>query len=162
VRTQCKFDRSFSKNIELANACSQKTGIRLTKCPTGDAISLAIEDEQFDMVLLLGLLYHLTNQEGRIKALSEAKRIVKTKGFVLSAILSRHASSLDSFKRDLIVNDFFEKILNNDLDTGIHLNETENPEYFTTAYFHTPAEIKQEIIESGLQLKQLIAAEAFG
>ena len=49
-----------------------------------------------------------------------------------------------------------------DLDTGVHLNETNNPEYFTTARFHTPNEIKVEIIESGLKFEKLIAVESFG
>jgi ubiquinone/menaquinone biosynthesis C-methylase UbiE len=150
------------RNIELANEYSQKTGIQLTACRTGDATNLDFDAEQFDMVLLLGPLYHLINKKERVKALSEAKRILKPNGFVLSAIISRYASLFDGFKRDLIIDDRFEKILVNDLTAGVHLNETENPEYFTTAYFHTPAEIKQEIIESGLQLKELIAVESFG
>jgi len=151
-----------SKNIELANEYSRKTGIQLTKCQAGDATKLAIPAEQFDLVLLLGPLYHLVNKEERIKALTEAKRIVKPGGLVLAAVISRYASLFDGFKRDLVADDRFEKILINDLNTGIHLNETENPEYFTTAYFHEPAEIKLEVIESGLLLKELIAVESFG
>ena len=114
------------------------------------------------MVLLLGPLYHLIKKEERVKALAEAKRILKPKGFILSAVISRYASLFDGFKRDLIVDDRFEKILVDDLNTGVHLNKTDHPEYFTTAYFHTPAEIKQEIIESGLQFETLIAVESFG
>jgi hypothetical protein len=52
--------------------------------------------------------------------------------------------------------------LHEDLETGIHLNKTSNPEYFTTAYFHTPREIKEEIKESGLNPKDLVAVESFG
>jgi ubiquinone/menaquinone biosynthesis C-methylase UbiE len=150
------------KNIELANEYSKKTGIQLTNCRTGDATNLDIADEQFDIVLLLGPLYHLINKEERVKALSEAKRIVKPNGFVLSAVISRYASLFDGFKRDLLTDDKFAKMVVDDLNTGIHLNETGNPEYFTTAYFHTPDEIKQEIIESGLQFEKLIAVESFG
>ena len=60
------------------------------------------------------------------------------------------------------MDDRFEKLLVDDLNTGIHLNETDNSEYFTTAYFHTPGEIKKEITESGLQFEKLIAVESFG
>jgi ubiquinone/menaquinone biosynthesis C-methylase UbiE len=150
------------KNIELANEYSQKTGIQLTKCETGDATQLDIPDEQFDMVLLLGPLYHLVNKEEIVKALAEARRVLKPKAFVLSAIISRYASLFDGFKRNLVADDHFEKMLIDDLNTGIHLNKTGNPEYFTTAYFHTPDEIKKEIIESGLQFEKLIAVESFG
>ena len=121
-----------------------------------------MSDEQFDLVLLLGPLYHLVNKEERVKALSEAKRVLKPGGFVLSAVISRYASLFDGFKRDLIIDDRSEKVLVDDLNTGIHLNETDNSEYFTTAYFHTPGEIKKEITESGLQFEKLIAVESFG
>jgi ubiquinone/menaquinone biosynthesis C-methylase UbiE len=150
------------RNVELANEYSQKTGIQLSSCGTGDATNLDIPDEQFDLVLLLGPLYHLTNKAERVKALSEAKRILKPGGFVLAAIISRYASLFDGFKRDLIVDDEFEKILIDDLETGIHQNTTKNPEYFTTAYFHTPDEIREEAAESGLRFDKLIAVESFG
>jgi SAM-dependent methyltransferase len=107
-------------------------------------------------------LYHLVERTERIKALQEAKRIVKPGGFILAAVISRYASLFDGFKRDLVYDDQFVSLLNNDLDTGVHLNETGNPEYFTTAYFHTPAEIKEETRESGLQLEKLVAVESFG
>jgi SAM-dependent methyltransferase len=150
------------RNIELSKEYSKKTGIQLTACQTGDATNLEMADEQFDLVLLLGPLYHLINRDERVKALSEAKRVLRPGGFVLSAVISRYASLFDGFKRDLVVDDAFEKMLVDDLNTGIHLNETGNPEYFTTAYFHTPGEIKKEVAESGLQFEKLIAVESFG
>jgi ubiquinone/menaquinone biosynthesis C-methylase UbiE len=150
------------RNIELANEHAQKTGIKLDSYRTGDATNLDLPDNQFDLVLLMGPLYHLTDQNERVKALSEARRIVKPGGLVLAAIISRYGSLFDGFKRDLILDDQFEKMLIDDLRTGIHLNDTGNPEYFTTAYFHTQDEIKLEVAASGLTLKQLIAVESFG
>jgi ubiquinone/menaquinone biosynthesis C-methylase UbiE len=149
-------------NIELANDHSKENGISLTQCRTGDATELDLDDNQFDLVLLLGPLYHLIHEEERIKALSEAKRIVKPGGYILSAVISRYASLFDGIKRDLITDDRFRKLLMDDLDTGIHLNETDNSEYFTSAYFHTIDEIKKETRESGLQFEKLIAVESFG
>jgi ubiquinone/menaquinone biosynthesis C-methylase UbiE len=150
------------KNIELVQDRSEKTGVHLAKSEIGDATKLTLPDEQFDLVLLLGPLYHIIDRTERIKALKEAKRILKPGGFILAAIISRYASLFDGFKRDLIYDDQFANLLNNDLDTGVHLNETGNPEYFTTAYFHTPAEIKEETRESGLYLEKLLAVESFG
>jgi ubiquinone/menaquinone biosynthesis C-methylase UbiE len=151
-----------SKNIELVNDHAKRSGNPLTKCGTGDATKLDLPDQQFDLVLLLGPLYHLTEKEERLKALSEAKRIVKPGGMVLSAVISRYASLFDGFKRNLVCDDLFSKMVVDDLNTGIHLNEIGNPEYFTTAYFHTPAEIKNEVTESGLRFEKLVAAESFG
>ncbi|HET9277711.1 MAG TPA: class I SAM-dependent methyltransferase [Flavitalea sp.] len=150
------------KNIELANQYSQDTGIQLANSQIGDATDLNFKEDQFDLVLLLGPLYHLVNKDDRLQALSEAKRILKPNGILLIAIISRYASLIDGFKRDLITDDNFEKLLINDLQTGIHLNETENPDYFTTAYFHTPSEIMGEIAESKLKFEKLIAIESFG
>jgi len=150
------------KNIELVEERSKRSGAKLAAFHTGDATKLDLKDDQFDLVLLLGPLYHLTDKSERVKALSEAKRIVKPGGYVLSAVISRYASLFDGFRRDLVYDDQFVKILVNDLKTGVHLNETNNPEYFTTAFFHTPAEIKDEVKESGLQLQKLIAVEGFG
>jgi len=150
------------KNIELAKAYSRTSGIVLSKFETGDAIKLNFTNEQFDVVLLLGPLYHLTDRKERIAALSEAKRVLKPGGIVLSAIISRYASLFDGFQRDLVYDDQFFKILTNDLRTGTHLNESGNLEYFTTAYFHTPTEVITEIAESDLKFEKLIPIESFG
>jgi ubiquinone/menaquinone biosynthesis C-methylase UbiE len=150
------------KHIELVGEHSTRSGIQLASFSTGDATALEFKDGQFDLVLLLGPLYHLVGKADRLRALSEARRILKPGGIVLTAVISRYASLMDGFKRDLVRNDDFEKILCQDLQSGVHLNETGNPEYFTTAYLHTPAEIKTEISASGLHFEKLIAIESFG
>ena len=149
-------------NIELARKHAETSGIKLHKFETGDAVDLNFPDEQFDMVLLLGPLYHLNERNERIAALSEAKRVLKPGGIILSAVISRYASLFDGFQRDLVNDDRFFEILKDDLNAGIHLNNTGNLQYFTTAYFHTPNEIVQEIAESQLQLEKMIAVESFG
>lgn len=150
------------KNIELVKKHSETTGKELKKFETGDAVNLNFSNEQFDIVLLLGPLYHLTKRTERIKALAEARRVLKPKGILVSAVISRYASLIDGFQRDFVQDNRFFNLLINDLMTGIHLNETDNLEYFTTAYFHTPKEIISEIAESGLQFEKLIPVESFG
>ena len=150
------------KNIELADEYAKQHQLSLRTCETGDATDLNFPDDQFDIVLLLGPLYHLTEEKERIKALSEAKRVLKSGGILLAAVISRYASLIDGLKRNLITDDHFEKILINDLQTGIHLNETGNPEYFTSAFFHTPVQIKNEIIKSDLKFERLVGIESVG
>jgi ubiquinone/menaquinone biosynthesis C-methylase UbiE len=150
------------ENINLANSFSEKSGIKLSACEQGEASALKFKDNQFDLALLLGPLYHLPDKSERLKALSEVKRVLKPGGILLAATISRYASLLDGFKRDLVNDDDFYDLLRDDLKTGIHLNKTENPDYFTTAYFHTAAGIKEEIIASGLEFIQNIAIESFG
>jgi ubiquinone/menaquinone biosynthesis C-methylase UbiE len=150
------------KNIELVKKHSEVTGVVLNQVDVGDAVNLNFSNEQFDMVLLLGPLYHLTDRTERIRALSEAMRVLKPGGILLSAIISRYASLFDGFQRDLVMDNQFFNILSDDLTTGIHQNDSDNLEYFTTAYFHAPNEIITEIAESGLQFEKLIAVESFG
>ena len=150
------------KNIELATRHSEASRRPLKKIEVGDAVNLGLSNERFDIVLLLGPLYHLTDRAERIMALAEAKRVLKSKGILLCAVISRYASLIDGFHRDLVMDDRFFNLLTNDLKTGVHLNETDNLEYFTTAYFHRPEEIKSEINESGLKFQKLIPVESFG
>jgi len=149
-------------NIELVRKHSEASGIRLKNYELGDATKLDFTDNQFDIVLLFGPLYHLIDRKDRIKALSEAMRVLKPGGLLLSVIISRYASLFDGFQRDLVVDDVFYKILTDDLKTGVHQNETDNLEYFTTAYFHTPEEVVSEIGDAGLTFQKLLPVESFG
>ena len=50
----------------------------------GNAMDLSkFEDDSFDIVLLFGPMYHLISHENKLKALNEAKRVVKDTGFIL-------------------------------------------------------------------------------
>src|SRR5687767_2527152 len=88
------------RNIELAKEYSQQHGIDLEACETGEATDLKFPDNQFDLVLLMGPLYHLIEKEERIKAISEAKRVLKPNGVLLAAVISRYGSLLDGLRRD--------------------------------------------------------------
>jgi ubiquinone/menaquinone biosynthesis C-methylase UbiE len=150
------------RNVALAQEYAMKQNLSLSFCEQGDARNLPFKNQQFDLVLLLGPLYHLVERAERVQSLKEAKRILKPGGVLIAAMISRYASLLDGFRRDLFRDEQFDGIVMNDLKTGVHRNTTGNPEYFTTAYFHTPQEIKDEVNESGLQLEKLIAVEGAG
>lgn len=56
------------------------------KAMQGNALKLSkLAEEQFDVTLLFGPLYHLFTFEDKVKALSEAKRVTKTNGVILAA-----------------------------------------------------------------------------
>ncbi len=59
----------------------------------GNALKLKrCEDNSFDAALLFGPLYHLHSEEDKIKALSEAKRVVKSGGHIfVSYVMSDYA-----------------------------------------------------------------------
>lgn len=146
-------------NIEFAISYGIEHQVPLHECIAGNATDLPYEDNQFDLILLMGPLYHLTNREERIHALTEARRVVRPGGIILAAIISRYASLIDGFHRQLVKDHEFIKMLKQDLSTGLHENKTGNPDYFTTSYFHTPQEIEEEIRAAELHLEKLIAVE---
>ena len=150
------------KNVELANEYAKQHGTSLASCEVGEATALAFADNHFEMALLMGPLYHLTDKQQRVKALREVRRVLKPGGTIIAAVISRYASFMDGLRRDLVNDDRFEKILLDDLKTGVHLNATDNLDYFTTAFFHTPREIRSEVSESGLKLEKLVAVESAG
>lgn len=60
----------------------------LVKAYQGDARKLKrFEENQFDLCLLFGPMYHLYTMEDKLQALSEAKRVTKPGGYILVAYL---------------------------------------------------------------------------
>ena len=55
----------------------------------GTALNLKFQDEEFDIVLLFGPLYHLFTKEDKMNALLEAKRVVKKGGYILVMYLTQ-------------------------------------------------------------------------
>lgn len=54
----------------------------------GNALKLKFEDNTFDIALLFGPLYHLFSYEDKLKAILEAKRVVKKGGYILIMYLT--------------------------------------------------------------------------
>ncbi|MGH9118805.1 MAG: class I SAM-dependent methyltransferase [Acidimicrobiales bacterium] len=125
----------------------------------GDARRLDHDDASFDAVLLLGPLYHLTERDDRLAALGEAMRVVVPGGPVFVAAISRFASLFDGLARERLFDPTFRSIVRRDLAEGQHRNPTGNPEWFTTAFFHHPDELGQEIEAAGLTLVSLLGVE---
>jgi ubiquinone/menaquinone biosynthesis C-methylase UbiE len=127
-----------------------------------EARDLPFEDNTFDLILLMGPLYHLTRKEERNEALKESLRVLKKGGRMLAVGISRYASLFDGFFRNLIKDPDFFQIVESDISTGQHRNFTNKLAYFTTAYFHFPEELNMEIREAGFLTKEMIAIESFG
>ncbi len=56
----------------------------------------------------------------------------------------------------------YSKEMIRDLIDGQHRNPTDNPAYFTTAFFHLPGELEGEIEEAGLRLEITLSIEGPG
>jgi ubiquinone/menaquinone biosynthesis C-methylase UbiE len=139
-----------------------RTVVPLASAQVGDARSLPFPDASAAVILLLGPLYHLTARQERIAALREAWRSLNSGGSLFAAAISRFASLLDSLARGFIDELVFQQIVDRDLREGQHRNSTGRPEYFTTAFFHRPDELRAEVAEAGFRSIDLVAVEGPG
>jgi SAM-dependent methyltransferase len=134
----------------------------LLSCRIGDARSLDVPSDTADLVLLLGPLYHLTDARDRARALHEAARVLRPGGWLFAAAISRWASALDGLSRDLLRDPRFGQIVEQDVRDGQHRNPTDRMDYFTTAYFHRPEELADEVRAAGLSLNGVYGLEGPG
>lgn len=148
--------------VDEARRRSARASRALASCRVADARALHVADESVTIVLLLGPLYHLVEAEDRRRALQEAARVLRPGGVLIAAAISRWASALDGLTRNLLADPRFARIVERDLRDGQHRNPTERADYFTTAYFHRPPELRAEVQGAGLIVEGLYGIEGPG
>lgn len=130
------------KNIRQAVEKAAEAGVHLDSCIHGDALRLSeylYKKEQFDVVLLMGPLYHLLLEEDRKLALREALGMLKPGGLIITAFISTYAQIQDYAGQ---LHDF------GDIDHLLHyLEDGRNHEKdaigFTTSYFSSEEEARK-------------------
>src|SRR5262249_49428443 len=143
-------------HVELARKASQEQpDAPLASIEVGDARSLKRPDASVDVVLLFGPLYHLTERVDRLAALHEAHRVLRSGGLLLAVGISRFASALDGLRQGWFDDPAFAQMVERDLVDGQHRNPANQPEYFTTAFFHHPEELRVEVEESGFLYERM-------
>lgn len=148
-------------HIQQARDVQRRSKRQLASISLGDARLLDFDNRTADIVLLFGPLYHLVQRKERLKALSEAYRVLKPGGKLFAAAISRFTSALDGSVRGYIRDSDFMKIVKQDLKNGQHRNPRNIPEYFTTAFFHHPKELEAEIIQARFKSVELYAVTGF-
>jgi ubiquinone/menaquinone biosynthesis C-methylase UbiE len=148
--------------VEEARKRSAQSANPLASMTVGDARRLQQADGSAAAVLVMGPLYHLTSETDRVTALREAFRVLAAGGIVIAAGISRYASAMDGLARKLTLDPRFVAIRNRDLVDGQHRNETENVDYFTTAYFHRPEDLRSELETAGFHDVQVLGVEGPG
>ena len=130
----------------------------------GDARGLDEPDASCDAALLFGPLYHLTERTERMAALAEARRVLRPGGLALVVAISRFASLLDGMRQGILGDLEAAQVIEETLRSGQQWNPglARYPGWFTTAYFHQPAELAAEVTESGLILEALMGIEGPG
>jgi SAM-dependent methyltransferase len=145
------------RHVTAASALADE-GLAVT-ARLGDARALPYDDRTADVVLLLGPLYHLIERADRVQAWQEAIRVVKPGGPVIAAAVNRFASLFSGLTFGLLVDDRFRAIVEQDLHDGQHRNPDRTPHWFTTAYFHRPADLAAEATEGGAAVTEVLGVE---
>ncbi|MCX4847279.1 class I SAM-dependent methyltransferase [Streptomyces sp. NBC_00893] len=112
----------------------------------GDARALTARDDSYDVVLLLGPLYHLVDPADRRAALAEARRAVRPGGLVAAAGINRYASLFEHTALAHLDRPSLQDGIGRILATGSH----DGRKGFTEAHFHTGPELEAEMREAGL------------
>jgi 2-polyprenyl-3-methyl-5-hydroxy-6-metoxy-1,4-benzoquinol methylase len=113
----------------------------------GNALELDAPDASYDVVLLLGPLYHLLDRADRVRALREAARV--TRGLVVAATINRFAALHDTLRMGRYFEPDVRARATATAESGAH-RPADAEALFTTAYFHAPDEIAAEVAEAGL------------
>lgn len=111
-------------NIGQFKAKLKKNGYKIDVYQ-GNALDLSrFKDEEFDITLVFGPMYHLHKEEDKVKVLLEAKRVTKVGGYILVAYVMNDYSivsygiidnHLKEIKEKGLIDDSFH-ILTNDED----------------------------------------------
>ena len=137
--------------VDEARARSVKSTTPLASLSVADARRLPQDSCSAAVVLVMGPLYHLPSAADRVASLREAFRVLAEGGVTAVAAISRYASALDGLARRFSLDPRFVKIRDRDLVDGQHRNDTSNPDYFTTAYFHRPEDLRSELEVAGFR-----------
>jgi len=145
--------------ITTAKQKARQRGVTLQVARQADARDLPLSDEEFDVVLLMGPLYHLIDRQDREQAVWEALRILRPGGLLFSAFITRFSVVIDLLRRgpeDLVKlpERFYQT-----LKTGVSKPKTN--EVFTEAYFADPLTVKPWLESFGLKTLRLFSPDAF-
>jgi ubiquinone/menaquinone biosynthesis C-methylase UbiE len=116
-----------------------------------------IKDEQYDASLMLGPMYHLQEEKGRIKAVKELHRVTKKNGLVFVAFMPRIRHILTS----LLSPDHWKP--NDNMDTIMQFSQSgcfnhEDKGRFTGAYYFNIEDIKPFMEAQGFETLELIGS----
>jgi SAM-dependent methyltransferase len=127
----------------------------------GDARSLEQADASVDVVLLMGPLYHLTDRSERLQALTEARRVLRPGGLLIAAAIGRFAALLDMLVRlDRLHEPAVWACVEESVRTGNFRGHDHG--LFTTAFFHLPDQLRDEVSAAGFTSCELLNIEGPG
>lgn len=133
------------RNIEVAKEKSTERGIMLENYIHGNALELDKYEPKYDVVLLMGPLYHLIDGKDRRACIKGALKLLKPNGIIVASFISNYAP-LQDYLKNLYPIDSVDELL-------VFLEDGISPggKGFTQAYFTNPEEAKELMNSFGLQ-----------
>ncbi len=92
-------------------------------------------------------------------ALAEALRVLKPGAPLLAAAVSRYASTFDGIRARALAEPAFAAAVARTVADGEHRNPDGRPEWFTSAHFHHPDELWEELAVAGFDVAGVLAVE---
>jgi ubiquinone/menaquinone biosynthesis C-methylase UbiE len=132
-------------NIEVAKERSLAKGIKLENYIHGNALELDEYGQKYDVILLMGPLYHLVDEEDRRTCIEGALNLLKPNGIIVASFISNYAP-IQNYLKNLYPIDSIDELLVF-LDNGI----SDGYKGFTQAYFTDPKEAMELMNSFGLQ-----------
>ncbi|MBS2545316.1 class I SAM-dependent methyltransferase [Catenulispora sp. NL8] len=123
----------------------------------GDARDLPAESASFDAVLLMGPLYHLPDPKDRALVLSEAVRVARPGAVVAAAAIGRFASLFENAGLGILARPGVHASVAGIMASGELIKPP--PGRFTTAFFHPPALLADEMAAAGIADVQVFGVE---
>jgi len=145
------------KNIEVLKRkwelCNFKNNLNFS---LGDARDLSdYESNSFDTVLCMGPIYHLADEEDKMKCIDECVRVLRPGGILAVAYINKFAVCVSEVKRN--TEKLFGSNLNNIISKGIEFGDNRDVFYFTS-----PKEIAHLLNNFNIEKIENIATDGVG
>ena len=127
----------------------------------GEAQRLDQADSSVDVVLLMGPLYHLVDEEDRLRALREARRVLRPGGILIATAISRFAALLDQLVRLDRFHDP-DEMQRVETITRTGVLPAREGGIFTTAFMHLPRQLRSEVAAAGFDDLAVVCVEGPG
>ncbi|WP_422038048.1 class I SAM-dependent methyltransferase [Roseibium sp.] len=148
------------ENIARAREEAHKRGLTFNAAQAGDARDLSdLPDADYDAVLVLGPLYHLTSEDDRNRVISETVRVLKPGGIAAFAFISRFAAAHYQLKTDPAAIGQRRAVIDEFLNERRHRLASET-DFFVDAHFVDPSEVPSVFHGTGLEQRALFGAES--
>ena len=132
------------RNIEVAKEKSAERNITLEAYIHGNALEIDQYEQKYDIILLMGPLYHLIEETDRKAAIKGALRLLKPNGIIFASFISNYAPIQDYLKGVYHVESIDELL--GFLKDGVNTGESG----FTTSYFTDYKEARDLMNSFGL------------